>query len=392
MRPQPGIDNDNARTGATAEVTEPRVWLAQTGVGVVDGGKRWEETELAVLAEAYRKLPEPDKALLRGLAVIRDAEPSPEHKPKDGVAEAVTHPPMGCLGRAHIHFYDATFNRELVKNKLPENEHMWAGQGHLRVPIHELTHVWRLQHKVDLRAAYTQLRSAGEAVDAVMEEMEQQPDLAPLVPPVKPTALAAIIGGRSAIVEEASKQLRTKLDDSNLDKIHAACNSAYDNYIAQRRLTVSQVDLVDKHNQRMRESIRKGWEELKAAANQESLQRVRDQRTLIRDYRSSWNHFANTAYKYRSVIRHFAEPVLAMCSFVVHARADGFTPFTLQSWDSVEEWFAETYALVALTKAETVPKPIREWLKDGLLTQRQVDSAGALAIGLTVGDMALGRA
>jgi DNA phosphorothioation-dependent restriction protein DptH len=35
---------------------------------------------------------------------------------------------------------------------------------------------------------------------------------------------------------------------------------------------------------------------------------------------------------------------------------------------------------------------IYETLRDQLIRQRQVDSAGALAIGLTVGDMALGRA
>lgn len=75
--------------------------------------------------------------------------------------------------------------------------------------------------------------------------------------------------------------------------------------------------------------------------------------------------------------------------FLMRAAAGGFTPFTKRSEDSVEEWLAETYALVTLSKItspiktvpdpirtvpypiDTVPHSIKTWFTNGLSLPRQ---------------------
>lgn len=339
-----------------------QVTRLEFGVIALNGDAPWTESDLNVLRKAYSKVPIVHRHLLEGLVVIRDRKVPRAARPQDGKVEAATHAPDTCLHRTHTHFYDNSFNPlpgGLQAKREEEGRKFWAENGHLRVPIHELAHVWlRRRGEASLEPVKIEHWEAArqvieiDGVDDLWKEAGEQWN------EVRRTLSA---------LQKAADTYFLKLQGVETTLNHQELN-------ANRDAAINQMG-------RMLNACRRVFDEESLKRSVISgLKKMHDYHISLKNHMRSnpptdplsvkfidfWRRYASARRRYAWTMSRWHEQAVSLYGFLTLAKNTGFTPFTVLSARSVDEWFAETYALVTLTEAAGVPSAIKGWFAEKL--------------------------
>jgi hypothetical protein len=312
-KPQPGAPSQ-----------DPRDDLAKLGVTAQDGvnsevAAAWSDAELNSLIASYSKAFDPQP--LKGLRVIREkAHPgAPNGQAMTHASEAECPTLQAPADKPHTHFYNLAFFND------PED--IWNVAADVRVPVHELGHVFievasgDPNDQDDFKAAKDRLdaykikefQASARRVEAGFERLT-------------PWIMTFQKFGKGTDLTDIAQDRIVKLGYTR------ALAMQVDGFILNvAKLTSSMRDVVS--------------EEAKRAA----YNLIHEARLLLEVH-----HY------------HFAEVWRILDYFIAMAQKYKFKPFSDNSEVNVIEWFAETYALVCIEPQSTMlPPEIAKWFLSG---------------------------
>jgi hypothetical protein len=372
---QASLDRSASVTGpggrATGSTPKPPS-LADFGVTVRTGTAKWSLRERARVAAAFAMLSVEGKSLLKDLVAIRDTANNSNSKLHGAEAEyhsKLSNCPDGTKsdGRPHIHVYDNAFeppHPEQVKS-------FGADKAPFRVFLHEMGHKHEdswivpaiedfMQTGQSLGQEHNQVRTASQAVAAAQGGQ---------------TLFSAVDGAELGAAEAELYRLLTDGLGTAVARLKYPERTASDpkpppqaraGLVAAARASLDQAKRAyDDLGQRIAGTRGK----LKARRDGAPATAVDAVQPVV----AAVERFRVLAQRWMTVCVAFAGAHRAMDYFVYLADQEKFERFDTYSNSGDVEWFAETYALVALHRDEEpgdrpanlwMAEPVFDWFAD----------------------------